>query len=91
MSKLLDELMEKNLISENETLSQMIQDIVPLEQEKFTNLEIEANKKQEFSVVVYKKDNLLVRFFKNIRFSLEKLRIMRHAREFDLSKNDNRQ
>lgn len=91
MSKLLDELMEKNLISENETLSQMIQDIVPLEQEKFTNLEIEANKKQEFSVVIYKKDNLLVRFFKNIRFSLEKLRIMRHAREFDLSKNDNRQ
>lgn len=86
----LDELMEKNLISENEILSQMIEDIVPLKQERFTDLEIEANRKQEFSVVVYKKDNLLVRFFKNIRFSIEKLRIMRHSKEYELTKNQNR-
>lgn len=91
MKRLLDELMEKNLISENEALNQMIQDIVPVKQELFTNLEIEANKKQEFSIVVYKKENLLIRFFKNIRFSLEKLRIMKHSKEFELSKNIDRE
>ena len=91
MKRVLDELMEKTLVSENETLSEMIQDIVPLKQENFTNLEIEANKKQEFSVVVYKKDNVFVRFFKNIRFSLEKLRIIRHSKEYEIAKNNNRE
>ena len=54
----LDELMEKIVLDENEFLSQMIEDVVPVKENLFTNLEIEANKKQEFSIVVYKKENI---------------------------------
>ena len=82
MMNKLEEFMEKELISENELLSEMIQDIVPIRENKFTDLEIEADKKQEFSVVIYKKENVFVRLFKNIKFSLEKLRIMRHSTEY---------
>ena len=78
----LDELMGKVILSENELLSQMIEDIIPIKENRFTNLEIEANKKQEFSIVVYKKENILVKFFKNIRFTLEKLKIVKHSKNF---------
>ena len=78
----LDELMEKIVLDENEFLSQMIEDIVPVKENLFTNLEIEANKKQEFSIVVYKKENIFKKLFKSIRFSLERLKIIKHSKNF---------
>ncbi len=90
MSKELEELMQKTVISEDKELTLMLEDIEPVEVPKFTNIEIEANKKQEFSIVVYKKENIFKRIFKNIKFSLEALRIMKHSKEFDYVKNQNR-
>ena len=87
MSKEMEELMQKTIISENIALSEMINDIIPKPAQRFTDLELEANKKQEFSVVIYKKENILKRLFKNLKFSLEKFRIMRHSQEFDYIKN----
>ena len=82
MSKEIEELMQKSIISENIILSEMIQDIEPKIQQKFTDLEIETTKKQQFSVVVYKKENFLVRFFKSISYSIEKFRIMKFSQVF---------
>ena len=90
MNKELEELMQKNIISEDKELSLMLEDIEPIMPPKFTDLEIEANKKQEFSIVVYKKENIFKRIFKNIKFSLEALRIMKHSKEFDYVKNQNK-
>lgn len=90
MDKELNELMQINIISENINLSNMIEDIVPLKEHKFTDLELEASKNETFSIVVYKKENPIVRFFKGIKFSLEKVRIMRKSREFDYAKSQNR-
>ncbi len=85
----LEEFMGKNVISENVELSEMIEDILPIKQNRFTDLEIEANKKQEFRVVVYKKENVFVRFFKNIKFSLEKLKIIKHSKSFEKNRQEN--
>ena len=82
MNKELKELMQISVISENIELSAMLEDIVPVKEQRFTDLELEASKKETFSIVVYKKENPIMRFFKNIKFSLEKLKIMNKSREF---------
>lgn len=82
MNKEIEELMQKSIISENTTLSEMIEDIVPKKEQRFTDLELEVTKKQQFSIVVYKKENFIVRFFKNIAYSTEKLKIMKFSQLF---------
>ena len=82
MSKEIEELMQKSIISENIILSEMIEDIIPKKEQRFTDLEMEITKKQQFSVVVYKKENFLVRFFKSISYSIEKFRIMKFSQVF---------
>ena len=86
MGNNLDKLMQKSVISENIYLSKMIEDIVPNIEQKYTNVELEANKKEEFSLVVYQKQNIFTRFLKIISISIEKLRIMKNIREFELKK-----
>lgn len=90
MSNELKELMQISIIGEDKDLSNMLADIVPVKERKFTDLELEANKKETFSVVVYKKENPIVRFFKSIKLSFEKLRIMSKTREVSYVKNENR-
>ena len=90
MSNELKELMQISIIGEDKDLSNMLADIVPIKERKFTDLELEANKKETFSVVVYKKQNPIVRFFKSIKLSFEKLRIMSKTREVSYVKNENR-
>ena len=89
MGNNLDKIMQKSIISENIYLSKMIEDIVPNIEQKYTNVELEANKKEEFSLVVYQKQNILTRFFKMISISIEKLKIMKKIRRFELKKVKN--
>lgn len=86
----MDNFIQKSIIGEDINLSNMLADIVPIKEQKFTDLELEANKKETFSVVVYKKQNPIVRFFKSIKLSFEKLRIMSKTREVSYVKNANR-
>ncbi len=86
----MDNFIQKSIIGEDINLSNMLADIVPIKEQKFTDLELEANKKETFSVVVYKKENPIVRFFKSIKLSFEKLRIMSKTREVSYVKNENR-
>ncbi len=86
----MDNFIQKSIIGEDINLSNMLADIVPIKERKFTDLELEANKKETFSVVVYKKENPIVRFFKSIKLSFEKLRIMSKTREVSYVKNENR-
>ncbi len=86
MDKNLKELMQISIISENTELSNMIKDIIPTKEQRFTNIELEADKKQEFRLVIYKKTNPLVSFIRSIKFTFEKIKIMRHSKEFDLGK-----
>lgn len=90
MDKELRELMQISIIKEDVNLSNMLQDIVPLKEHKFTDLELEASKKETFSIVLYKKENPILRFFKGIKFSLEKLRIMKKSRDFEYAKSQNK-
>lgn len=90
MDKNIKELMQISVVSENINLSEMIQDIIPTKEQRFTNLELEAEKKQEFSLVIYKKTNPLVSFIRSIKFTFEKFRIMKHSKEFSLVKNQNK-
>lgn len=90
MDKNLNELMQISVICENNELSDMIKDIIPTKEQRFTNLELEADKKQEFSLVIYKKTNPLVSFIRSIKFTFERIRIMKHSKEFDLAKNQNK-
>ena len=90
MDKNFNELMQISVISENIELSKMIQDVVPTQERGFTNLALEAENKHEFSVVIYKKQNPLVKFFNSIRFTIEKFKIMKHSNEFQFSKIDNK-
>ena len=85
----LDEFMGKQLISENIDLSAMLDDIIPVNTNRFTNIELEADKKQEFRIVVYKKENILVRFWKNLKFGLEKLNIIKRSKSFVKYKQEN--
>lgn len=90
MSRELEELMQKSIISENVELTNIISDIVPLKENRFTSLEIETSKKEDFSIVVYKKENIITRAFKSIRLIVEKLKIMKHSQEFVLEKIRNK-
>ena len=90
MDKYLKELMQISVISENTELSNMIKDIIPTKEQRFTNLELEAEKKQEFSLVIYKKQNLIIKLFSSIKFAFEKIKIIKHSKEFDLAKNQNK-
>ena len=90
MSNELKELMQISIIGENKDLSNMLVDIVPIKEQRFTDLELEAEKKETFSIVLYKKENPIVRFFKEIKMSLEKFRIMGKSREIDYARNQNR-
>lgn len=67
MSNELKELMQISIIGENKDLSNMLEDIVPIKEQRFTDLELEAEKKETFSIVLYKKENPIVRFFKGIK------------------------
>lgn len=87
MDKELRELMQINIIEEDTNLSNMIEDIIPVKEQRFTDLELEASKKETFSIVVYKKENPIVRFFKGLKFTLEKIRIMKKTQEFDYVRN----
>ena len=90
MSNELKELMQISIIGENKDLSNMLADIVPIKEQRFTDLELEVEKKETFSIVLYKKENPIVRFFKEIKMSLEKFRIMGKSREIDYARNQNK-
>ena len=90
MSNELKELMQISIIGENKDLSNMLADIVPIKEQRFTDLELEVEKKETFSIVLYKKENPIVRFFKGIKMSLEKFRIMGKSREIDYARNQNK-
>ena len=90
MSNELKELMQISIIGENKDLSNMLVDIVPIKEQRFTDLELEVEKKETFSIVLYKKENPIVRFFKGIKMSLEKFRIMGKSREIDYARNQNK-
>ena len=90
MDKNLKELMQKSIVNEFTELSDMIKDIIPRKEQKFTNLEIAAEKKNEFSLVIYKKQNPLISFWNSIKFTFEKIRIIRHSRDFEVAKNQNK-
>ena len=90
MSEEIKELMQKKVIGENEELSNMLADIVPVKEQRFTNLELDAEKKESFSIVLYKKENPIIRFFKSLKISFEKLKIMGKSREIEYIKNQNR-
>ena len=49
MDKNLKELMQKSIVNEFTELSDMIKDIIPTKEQRFTNLELEAEKKQEYN------------------------------------------
>lgn len=84
MDKYLNELMQIRVISENTELSKMIEDIEPL------NLQtINENKKNEFSIVVYKKQNIIVKLFKEIGFVLSKIGIMKKTTQLELNRIQN--
>ena len=90
MSNEIKELMQISVIGENKDLSNMLADIVPVKEKRFTDLELEAEKNETFSIVLYKKENPIVRFFKSLKMSFEKLRIMGKSREIDYVRNQNR-
>ena len=90
MSNELKELMQISIIGENKDLSNMLADIIPIKEQRFTDLELEAEKKETFSIVLYKKENPIIRFFKGIKMSLDKFRIMGKSREIDYARNQNR-
>ena len=90
MSNEMKELMQISIVGENKELSNMLKDIVPAKENRFTDLELAAEKKETFSIVVYKKENPIMRFFKGLKFSFEKIKIMRKTREIDYVKNYNK-
>ena len=90
MSNELKELMQISVIGENKDLSNMIEDIMPVKEQRFTDLELAAEKKETFSIVLYKKENPIVKFFKGLKMSIEKLRIMGKSRKLDYARNQNR-
>lgn len=86
MNKELIELMQINKISENKVLSKMLEDIEPIKEKRFTDIEIEANKNEKFSLVLYKEENIIVRFFKKIKLGLEKINIIKQSRKFEIER-----
>ena len=90
MSNEIKELMQISVIGENKDLSNMLSDIVPIKEKRFTDLELEVEKNETFSIVLYKKENPVVRFFKSLKMSFEKLRIMQKSREIDYVRNQSK-
>lgn len=88
MNNNIEKLMQKNLISENIALSKMIEDIVPITKPDYTNIEIDANKKETFSMVVFKKQNILAKIIKNFLISFEKVKIIMALRDFTIEKKE---
>lgn len=99
MDKDLKELMQISIIGENTYLSEMIKDIIPrttqvkenfventtkISAEKIT----EHKKNEEFRIVVYKKENPIISFFKGIRFALKKMKIFSGSNEIKLARNE---
>lgn len=89
MDKELKELMQINEVSENTFLTDMIKDITPIREKRFTDLEIEANKNETFSIVVYKEQNIFMRFLNNIKYCLEKINIIKNVKNFEYEKDQN--
>lgn len=83
MSKEQIELMEVRIVEEDLGLSEMIKDIKPIKEQRFTDLELEANKNENFSIVLYKKQNPITRLFNNIRLAIEKYKIIKKSRNFE--------
>ena len=90
MSREIEELMQKSIIGENIELSNIISDIIPKKEIRFTNLELDAAKKEEFSIVIYKKPSVVKRICNSIKMVMEKLNIIKHSREFVYEKNYNK-
>ena len=88
MNNNIEKLMQKNLISENIAISKMIEDIVPITKPDYTNIEIDANKKETFSMVVFKKQNILAKIIKNFLISFEKVKIIMALRDFKIEKKE---
>lgn len=86
MENNLDKLMQKNIICENLELSKLIEDIMPKIEQRYTDIELDANKNETFSLVVYKKQTLFTKVFKAISITLEKFRIMRNLKDFELNR-----
>ena len=91
MDKELNELMQINVISENIDLSKMIEDIMPIQttnKETIENTIPQQNKalNQEFRIVVYKKENPVISFLKQISFALKKVNIFGKARNIKFGK-----
>lgn len=86
MNKELIELMQINKISENKVLSKMLEDIEPIKEKRFTDIELEANKNEKFSLVLYKEENIIVRFLKKIKLGLEKINIIKQSRKFEIER-----
>lgn len=82
--------MNINVKSENIELSNLISDIIPIREARFTNLEIEINESQEFRLVVYKKENILSRIISFISIGLEKIKIMRNSKTNAMKKAYNK-
>ena len=87
----IEKLMQKNLISENLTLSKMIEDIVPITKPDYTNIELDADKKETFSMVVFKKQNTLTKIIKNFLIGFEKIKIIMALRDFKIEKKEEQQ
>lgn len=87
MDNNLEKLMQKNIVKEDVNLSKMIEDIVPKTEQLYTNRELEVSKKESFSLVVYKKRTILTRIVRAISISLEKFKIIKDLRNFELDQN----
>lgn len=87
MSREIEELMQKSVISENFELTNIISDIVPKQEKRFTDVELEASKKEEFSIVIYQKPNTFKRICNSVKMVMEKLNIIKHSREFVYGRN----
>lgn len=90
MSREIEELMQKKVIGENQQLTNIISDIVPKKEKRFTDVELEVSKKEEFSIVVYKKPNMVKRIYNSVRLIMEKLNIIKNSKEFVLGRNLNK-
>ena len=87
MEKLYNEIMQIRVIKEETDLSQMLQDIIPQKENRFTNLELDAGKKEMFSLVVYKQETIWGRFVKNIKLCIEKFKIMKNSKSLQYAKD----
>ena len=72
MDKIYKELMQTTVLSENVELSKMLEDLKPQNIQESKFLDEIQNKKQEFRIVVYKKDNVIKKFFKDVGFGIKK-------------------